>query len=237
MFRPSLAARDVSGDQGCREDGKEGAAVGVEGHPRPRRWKLATTLLGPPTLFTTHNAPALNTLHTVLARERALLDPHTCTSLRCLGCATYAEHARSALASALSDAEICSPSANDVAFFRIGNDEGAVHSEPRCGTDRVFVNVVPGTQEEMRELVGKWGMGYPRAWCFGVPVGFVRSDEREGFEGYKSNEEAGGGESQHKEERGEEAKEEMRSNMMANMGEEYGSWLEKKGIHFAQVFG
>ncbi|OAL43371.1 hypothetical protein IQ07DRAFT_470722, partial [Pyrenochaeta sp. DS3sAY3a] len=145
--------------------------------PRQRRWKLATTLLGPSTLFTTHNGPALNTLHTVRARERARLDPHTCTSLRCLGCATYAEHTRSALASALSDAEICSPNANEVAFFRIGDDEGAVHSEPKCGTDRVFVNVVPGTQEEMRELVGKWGMGYPRAWCFGVPVGFVMSDE------------------------------------------------------------
>jgi len=26
-------------------------------------------------------------------------------------------------------------------------------------------------------LMQRFGMEYPRAWCFGMPVGFVKSDE------------------------------------------------------------
>jgi hypothetical protein len=29
--------------------------------------------------------------------------------------------------------------------------------------------------------MGRLGMGFPRAWCFGMPVGFVSSDEADSF--------------------------------------------------------
>lgn len=59
-------------------------------------------------------------------------------------------------------------------FFKVGDGVGAVHSEPRMdGGERVFVNIVPGREEELREIMGKWGMEeWPRAWCLGVPGGF-----------------------------------------------------------------
>ena len=69
----------------------------------------------------------------------------------------------------------------EVAFFRIGGEEGAVHSEPRCDTDRLFVNEIPGTDKDLRSLMAKWGIGFPRAGCFGSPVGLVKSDEAETF--------------------------------------------------------
>jgi hypothetical protein len=78
-----------------------------------------------------------------------------------------------------------------MAFFRLGDDEGAVHSEPVCDTDRIFVNVIPGTEEELTSLMARWGMEFPRAWCFGVPVGFVASDEASSFAGLQSLSEEG----------------------------------------------
>ncbi len=54
-------------------------------------------------------------------------------------------------------------------FFRVGEEEGVVHSEPVSHGDRIFVNVVPGSEKDLRGLMGKWGMEYPRAWCVGLP--------------------------------------------------------------------
>jgi precorrin isomerase len=79
--------------------------------------------------------------------------------------------------------ELESPAMGEVAYFRIGDEEGAVHSEPRCDTDRIFVNVIPGTEEGLRNLMEMWDMEFPRAWCFGMPVGFVKNDEAETFGG------------------------------------------------------
>jgi hypothetical protein len=36
---------------------------------------------------------------------------------------------------------------------------------------RVFVNVVPGTEEQLRGLMSRWGMEFPRAWCVGSAGG------------------------------------------------------------------
>ncbi|KAF1847841.1 uncharacterized protein K460DRAFT_374814 [Cucurbitaria berberidis CBS 394.84] len=146
-----------------------------------RCWKLATILLGPPTLFIEDNAPALDTLRHTKAHHRETMSEHACTSIRCLGCATYAASLRHSLSTSLAASKTASPGPNEVAFFRIGDEEGAVHSEPKCDVDRIFVNVVPGTESELRRLMARWGMGFPRAWCFGVPVGFIRSDERFGL--------------------------------------------------------
>jgi hypothetical protein len=35
--------------------------------------------------------------------------------------------------------------------------------------DRIFVNVVPGHEADLKCLMAKWGMEYPRAWCVGFP--------------------------------------------------------------------
>ena len=54
-------------------------------------------------------------------------------------------------------------------FFRVGEKEGAVHSEPRSHGDRIFVNVVPGKEVDLKCLMTKWGIEFPRAWCVGLP--------------------------------------------------------------------
>lgn len=142
-------------------------------------WKLATTLLGPSTLFLTKNSFALNTLRQTRARERARIGDHVCTSIRCLGCATYAETVRHDLAQCLHQESIESSAYGEVAFFRTGDRVGAVHSEPKCDTDRIFVNIIPGTDEDLKALTTRFGISYPRAWCIGNPIGFILSDEKE----------------------------------------------------------
>jgi hypothetical protein len=142
------------------------------------RWKVCATLLGPSTVFLTDNDSALKTLRDTKAKQR-ISHQHTCTSIRCLGCSTYADSVRHSLSHSLSAFPTTSPAPKEVAFFRLGSRHGAVHSEPTCDVDRIFVNVVPGSDEELKGLLAKWGLEWPRAWCFGVPGGAVGSDERE----------------------------------------------------------
>jgi hypothetical protein len=131
-----------------------------------KRWKLCTTLLGPRTLFISScdHASALKALRRS-RREEKEKHAHICTSIRCLGCATYSAELRHILVQKLAGHKTMAPEANEVAVFKLGDDEGAVHSEPKCDSDRVFVNVVPGTEEELRELMQAWGMPeWPREW-------------------------------------------------------------------------
>lgn len=161
-----------------------------------RGWKLAATILGPCTLFSTNNESALHTLCKTKALERTT-HQHDCTSIPCLGCSTYTDSVRHSLAESLSNHETSSPGPGEIAFFRLGDSEGAVHSEPKCDVDRVFVNVVPGSEQQLRTLMERWGMEFPRAWCVGLPgsvvldgeVGaFVKKeeDEEQEVEGEKS---------------------------------------------------
>lgn len=140
-------------------------------------WKLCATLLGPSTVFLRDNTSALRVLRKANEEERTD-NQHLCTETRCLGCSTYADAVRAKLGTLLSSHEEVVPPPHAVAVFKTGHKHGAVHSEPRCNVDRVFVNVVPGTEEELKTLMGRWGMGWPRAWCLGVDV---RSDEAERF--------------------------------------------------------
>lgn len=159
--------------------------------PNPTNWKLTTTLLGPGTLFI---APHLNAQARTLQRStkmsvRASNPDHMCLSIRCVGCASAAESVRAILAAQLGGYDgsagggschghghgstcgkgIIQARTGECVFFRVGEDEGAVHSEPMSHGDRIFVNVVPGCEEDLRCLMGKWGMEYPRAWCVGLP--------------------------------------------------------------------
>lgn len=67
-------------------------------------------------------------------------------------------------------------------FFRVGDDEGAVHSEPPSHGDRIFVNVVPGREEELKEIMKKWGMQFPRAWCLDLPLQLSMGPVRDTWE-------------------------------------------------------
>ncbi|KAI1457916.1 hypothetical protein F4805DRAFT_457360 [Annulohypoxylon moriforme] len=134
-------------------------------------WKLCATLLGPSTLFipSSHQAQAR---HTSQSTKLALATPHPCTSLRCAACAATSDSVRSSLVSSLSPLGLVQATAGQVAVFRIGSEEGAVHSEPvLSGGDRVFVNVVPGRKAELAGLVRKWGMSFPRSWWIAPGVG------------------------------------------------------------------
>lgn len=140
-------------------------------------WKLCATLLGPSTVFLRDNKSALRILSKAKDEARKNHD-HRCTGMRCLGCSTYSDALRADLSTLLSSHDEVVPPPHAVAVFRTGHKSGAVHSEPRCHVDRVFVNVVPGTEEELKRVMEKWGMGWPRAWCWG---GDVRSDEADSF--------------------------------------------------------
>ena len=142
-----------------------------------QRWKLAATLLGPSTLFLADSAHGRWVQSEAKRKECEKRVDHVCTSIRCVGCSDAGDVVRQTLMEALCNEQVVSPAQGEVAFFRIGDEEGVVHSEPRCNVDRIFVNVTPGTEVDLRGLMGRWQMGFPRAWCFGVPVGFVVSDE------------------------------------------------------------
>jgi hypothetical protein len=154
--------------------------VGEDHEKVKRGWKLATTLLGPPTLFLEDNEDALGILRETKALERST-HQHACTSIRCLGCSTYADSVRESLAESLQDHAITSPARGEMAFFRLGECEGAVHSEPKCDVDRIFVNVVPGTEKQLSDLMRRWGMEFPRSWCVGLPGNIVIGEELEAF--------------------------------------------------------
>ncbi|KXG50065.1 uncharacterized protein PGRI_060320 [Penicillium griseofulvum] len=147
--------------------------------PTPTNWKLTTTLLGPGTLFIppTTNHLARATQQAAKTAARAANPDHTCASVRCVGCAMVADSVRAQLAVELGGHGVVQASAGECVFFRVGEDEGAVHSEPRSHGDRVFVNVVPGHEADLRALMAKWGMEYPRAWCVGLPLVIGEGEE------------------------------------------------------------
>ena len=127
-------------------------------------WKMCTTLLGSSTLFIPAEHQAVARQHERASHERHRTDHH-CHLVRCVGCATAADSVRDDLALALKRMGSTTAEDGEVSVFRTGPDRGAVHSEPRMsGGDRLFCNVVPGTEAELRKLVGYWGMEFPRSW-------------------------------------------------------------------------
>ena len=72
---------------------------------------------------------------------------------------------REELASELLQYGYVQASHGECSVFRTGHDTGAVHSEPKTSDGgRVFVNIVPGTEDELKGLAKTWGMEFPRSW-------------------------------------------------------------------------
>ncbi|KAI1364264.1 hypothetical protein F5Y08DRAFT_219183 [Xylaria arbuscula] len=134
-------------------------------------WKLCTTLLGPSTMFipAEHQAEARRTQRST---RKSLATDHECTSIRCIACAATSDAVREQLSIDLKHMGITQAAAGECAFFRIGQQNGAVHSEPcMSGGDRIFVNVVPGKKDELKTLMSKWGMNsFPRSWWISPSV-------------------------------------------------------------------
>ncbi|KAI0408014.1 hypothetical protein F4802DRAFT_497421 [Xylaria palmicola] len=127
-------------------------------------WKLCTTLLGPSTIF-------IPPKHQSRARQaqrltrKALATDHNCASIRCIACAATSDAVRDRLAAELKPMGVRQPTVGECVLFHIGQEKGAVHSEPCMnGGDRIFVNVVPGKEDELKDLMTKWGMSFPRSW-------------------------------------------------------------------------
>ncbi|KAF1997047.1 hypothetical protein P154DRAFT_556023 [Amniculicola lignicola CBS 123094] len=150
--------------------------------PQKEYWKLVTTLLGPGTLFLKDGASARRIQKEAKRMVCAKRGPHTCSSFKCLGCLDAIESVRLILAEQFAQADVEATKYGEVAFFRLGDDEGAIHSEPKCDEDRIFINVVPGAEDELAELMDRWGLVYPRDWSFGVPM------EWRGTEGWRGAE-------------------------------------------------
>ncbi|KAL2174869.1 uncharacterized protein P884DRAFT_286994 [Thermothelomyces heterothallicus CBS 202.75] len=138
------------------------------------RWKLCGTLQGPGTLFAADGRLARGVMRR--ARERArraeAARPHACAVVRCAACGRTGEAVREEARAGLAGAPVAQTASGgaEIAFFRLGERDGAVHSEPPIDRDRVFVNVVPGTEADLRALMARWGMEFPRSWTLGVPV-------------------------------------------------------------------
>jgi hypothetical protein len=204
-------------------------------------WKLATTLLGPSTLFLRDGDRARESLRAAKLAEQRVRGPHTCRTFRCLSCLDAIESIRYNLAKELGQEATAQPARGEVAFFRLGDEDGAVHSEPPVTEDRIFVNVVPGTEDELTRLMGRWGLGFPRAWCFGVPAAFGN-----GLEGDVITNDGGMMPPQTQrngvctiadfEAEGLQGAPQATS-MSLNLEERYSEWLEEKGFLFAKVFG
>jgi hypothetical protein len=118
----------------------------------------------------------LHTLHRTKTTLRAL-NTHACTTTHCPGCSATSTQIRTHLSTSFAHLRPVQAAQGEIAIFRTGEKEGAIHSEPKHGEGRVFVGVVPGSEEGLRGLMGRWGMGFPRAWCLGIEGRGVGSDE------------------------------------------------------------
>ncbi len=36
--------------------------------------------------------------------------------------------------------------------------------------ESLFVNILPGSELDVRKLMGKWGMSFPRSWSLGISL-------------------------------------------------------------------
>lgn len=239
---------DIFFDHDGETDRLDGRSFGPHKAKRNGYWKMATTLLGPPTLFLKHGVAARRVQRQAKRAECEKRGAHTCSQFRCLGCQDAVEAVRQTLAEKFAKQAIESPAYGEVAFFRLGDEEGAMHSEPACHTDRIFINIVPGTKSELAALLGRWGLEYPRAWTFGVPVAFnaealpltnekVHDAQRADSPIVGQSDLVVADKPSDCADASSERCLSTMSTMSITLRTEYADWLAKKGFRFAKLFG
>jgi hypothetical protein len=145
--------------------------------PEDKHWKLATTLIGPGTLFLRDGVKGRKAQAKARkAVKNTKLGQHGCLSFRCLGCSDMQDIVREQLAREFESLEIVQAQNGECAFMRLSDESGAMHSEPHAICDRIFVNVIPGKEHELRSLSEKWGMEFPRSWSIGVLLNHEEPD-------------------------------------------------------------
>lgn len=145
--------------------------------PRNMNWKLATTLIGPGTLFLCDGESGRKAQ--VKARKAVKdtkLGQHECLSFRCLGCSSMQENVREQLEVEFKSLQTVQAQNGECAFMRLGDESGAMHSEPHTTCDRIFVNVIPGNRDELEALSATWGIEFPRSWSIGVLLNHEEAD-------------------------------------------------------------
>ena len=124
--------------------------------PNEGQWKLATCLLGPGTLFLVDGDEGRKveeeqrTIMLETMDKRKFVDKVKERSFEM----QKETQVRKVLADLFAKWEIAQPSIGEMAFFRVGNVNAAVHSEPKSVGDRIFVSILPGTETELRTQPG-----------------------------------------------------------------------------------
>lgn len=54
------------------------------------------------------------------------------------------------------DCEIVQGNNYQAGFFMVGSKHAGIHSEPSFNFDRIFISVVPGTYDDIKELAKNW---------------------------------------------------------------------------------
>jgi hypothetical protein len=141
------------------------------------QWKLVTTLLGPGTLFIEDGATARAVQMEIKTRSQKEAPYHPCVSIHCKACSETSAVVRTRSAFTFQHYNTVQAEVGQACFLRIGMERGAVHSEPPMSRgDRIFVNIVPGKESELRDLMAKWGMEFPRTWSVGLPIHIPTED-------------------------------------------------------------
>lgn len=128
-------------------------------------WKFATCLLGPGTLFLKNGVEAREIER---AEEQQMhdeldgLDFEDNSARENESCKKQQE-IREVLAKRFDGWERIQPKLRDVVRFRVGEGDAGMHSEPDSRGDRIFVSVLPGMEEELKDLAERWGMPWSRA--------------------------------------------------------------------------
>ncbi|KAF2437066.1 hypothetical protein EJ08DRAFT_11967 [Tothia fuscella] len=130
--------------------------------------KILTTLLGPGTLLIQDGAKARAIQRKIKHLHGGPGHDHSCSSFfRCTSCMLTTKIIQQKLNPALERLETTQAMAGQCVLIKTGEQYGTIHSTPPIPCDRVFVNIIPGTEHELRTLTAKYGMGYPRDWIMG----------------------------------------------------------------------
>ena len=66
--------------------------------------------------------------------------------------------------------KVVQPGLGECPFFRVGDDNVAMHSEPPIPSDRVFASIVPGSEQEMNKLISNRIMSLTKSWSLCIPL-------------------------------------------------------------------